>query len=179
MCESLILRLAVSADVPELERLIPLSVRGLQRGYYTTAQIEGAIGTVFAVDQQLIDDGTYFVVTEAGRIVGAGGWSRRKAVCGGHGWRTGEDSTLDPSTDPARIRAFFVHPDHARRGIGTRLLEACEAALRAAGFRRVLLMATLAGEPLYAARGYQVTERTEVTLPNGLGLPVVQMEKGW
>ncbi len=177
MNDSLHLRLATPDDVSALEALIPLSVRGLQSAFYSSAQMEAALGPVFGVDRQLIDDGTYFVVEEMKRIVGCGGLSRRRAVFGGDRNRTGEDAALDPAHDPARIRAFFVHPDQARRGIGRRILAACETAARAAGFRTAVLVATLAGEPLYAAGGYTVTQRYEVPLTNGLTLPVVRMMK--
>lgn len=169
------LRPAREADIPVLEELIPLSVRGLQKATYSPAQMEAALGPVFGVDRQLIHDGTYFVVESAGRIVGCGGWSRRQAVFGGDRERKGEDAALDPARDPARVRAFFVHPDFARRGIGRLMLTHCEEAIRAAGFREAVMVATLAGEPLYAAFGYTALERYEVPLAGGVLLPAVRM----
>ena len=171
------IRLARDADIIALERLIPLSVRGLQASVYTPAQMEAALGPVFGVDRQLIRDGTYFVVENDDVIVGCGGWSRRKAVFGGDRERPGEDAALDPEKDSARIRAFFVHPDWARRGVGCLILAKCEEAIRAAGFRDAVMVATLAGEPLYAAFGYAVLERYQVPLGKGLTLPVVRMGK--
>jgi N-acetylglutamate synthase-like GNAT family acetyltransferase len=171
------IRPAREEDVPALERLIPLSVRGLQATTYSQAQMKAGLGPVFGVDRQLIRDGTYFVVEEGGEIVACGGWSRRKAVFGGDRERTGEDAALDPAHDAARIRAFFVHPECARRGIGRLILTRCEEAIQAAGFREAIMVATLAGEPLYAACGYAVVERYEVPLSKGLLLPVVRMGK--
>ena len=171
------LRLARGEDAPALEELIPLSVRALQAPYYSSAQMEAAIGPVFSVDNQLISDGTYFVVEDSGRVIAGGGWSKRKAVCGGDRGRTGEDELIDPARDAARIRAFFVHPDFARRGIGRALLVACEEAILANGFDRAELAATLAGEPLYAAFGYKVMERYDYPMSDGLTLPVVRMGK--
>jgi GNAT superfamily N-acetyltransferase len=164
-------------DVPALEALIPLSVRALQSQNYSPAQMEAALGPVFGVDRQLIADGTYFVAEKAGRIVGCGGWSRRKAVFGGDRARTGADELIDPSRDAARIRAFFVHPDFARRGIGRAILAACESEIVAADFSTAELVATLAGEPLYAAFAYGVVERFDVPMSGGLKLPVVRMRK--
>jgi len=171
------IRHARTDDIPALEELIPLSVRALQSAHYSPAQIEAALGPVFGVDRQLIADGTYFVVEEAGRIAGCGGWSRRKAVFGGDRSRTGADDLIDPSRDAARIRAFFVHPDFARRGIGRAILAACEAAIVTAKFSTAELVATLAGEPLYAAFSYEVVERCDVPMSGGLKLPVVRMKK--
>lgn len=173
------LRLAREEDVAELERLIPLSVRGLQAAYYSPAQMEAALGPVFGVDRQLIRDGTYFVAEREGAIVGCGGWSRRRSLYGGDDGRAGEDGLLDPRRDAARVRAFFVHPAWARRGIGRSIMAACEEAIRAAGFHEVEMVATLAGEPLYASFGYRVVERYEIPLKNGLGLPVVRMARTW
>lgn len=164
-------------DVDALEDLIPLSVRSLQAAHYSTAQIEAALGPIFGVDRQLITDGTYFVVENAGRIVGCGGWSRRKAVFGGDRARSGHDDLIDAARDPARIRAFFVRPDFVRLGIGRALLAACEVALMKEGFRSAELVATLAGEPLYAACAYEVVERYEVPMAGELQLPVVRMRK--
>lgn len=171
------LRLAVETDIPALEQLIPLSVRALQAAHYSPAQMEAALGPVFGVDRQLILDGTYFVAEEQGQIVGCGGWSRRKAMFGGDRDRAGEDGLLDPKSDPARIRAFFIHPNWARRGIGRSILVACEAAIRQARFQKIELVATLTGEPLYAANGYSVVECYEVPMSDGLALPVVKMAK--
>lgn len=171
------LRVAVMGDVPALEELIPLSVRALQLAHYSHAQMEVALGPVFGVDRQLITDGTYFIVEDASRIVGCGGWSRRKAVFGGDRERSGQDELIDPARDPARIRAFFVHPDFARRGIGRAILAACESAIVAAKFADAELVATLTGEPLYAAFAYEVVERYEVPMSEGLNLPVVRMKK--
>ena len=172
-----LLRLARDEDTTALERLIPLSVRALQAPYYSSAQMETALGPIFGVDRQLIKDGTYFVAEQDREIVGCGGWSKRKALFGGDRGRAGEDVALDPKYDAARIRAFFVHPSWARRGIGRSILGACERAILAAHFRTVDLVATLAGEPLYAAFGYAVVERYEIALAGGLSLPVVRMSK--
>lgn len=172
------LRAACDEDVPVLEKLIPLSVRSLQAPHYSAAQMEAALGPVFGVDRQLIRDGTYLVAVTQARVVGCGGWSRRKSLFGGDGCRSsGEDPLLDPKGDPARIRAFFVDPEFARRGIARAILEACEISIRAAGFGSAELVATLAGEPLYAGSGYTTVERCEILLGGGLGLPVVRMRK--
>ena len=170
-------RLAREDDIPALEWLIPHSVRVLQAAHYSAAQMEAALGPVFGVDRQLIEDGTYFVVEQAGEIVGCGGWSRRRSLFGGDHGRTASDPELDPRHDPARVRAFFVHPSWARRGIGRSILAACERAIRDAAFENVELVATLAGEPLYASFGYTPVERYEVPMKGGLSLPVVRMIK--
>jgi GNAT superfamily N-acetyltransferase len=132
---------------------------------------------VFGVDRQLVRDGTYFVVEHEGRIIGCGGWSRRAPLCGGDHGRDSEGPELDPRADAARIRAFYVHPDWARRGVGRAVMAACERAMAEAGFRAVVMMSTLAGEPLYASLGYAVSERCDVEMGGGLKLPVVRMGK--
>src|SRR5689334_3255976 len=161
-------RLALDADIPELEVLIPLSVRGLQAAHYSPAQMEAALGPVFGVDRQLIRDGTYFVVEKESQIVGCGGWSKRRSLYGGDRDRVEADPELDPKCDAARVRAFFVHPAWARRGIGRSIMSACERAIIAAGFCTVDIVATLAGEPLYASFGYAVIERYEIAMTGGL-----------
>jgi GNAT superfamily N-acetyltransferase len=171
------LRLATDQDIPALEALIPLSVRALQAEHYSPAQMEAALGPVFGADRELIADGTYFVVTCDGALAGCGGWSRRQSLFGGTQALAGDSVLLDPARDSARIRAFFVHPQWARLGIGRCILRACEAAIAAAGFRNVALVATLAGEPLYASFAYVATRRYELPLPEGLSLPVVHMAK--
>lgn len=174
---SFTVRPATLADVPAIEALIPLSVRTLQSPYYTAAQMEGAVGTVFAVDTQLIEDGAYFVAEADQALVGCGGWSRREALCGGNRSKTKVDAELDPAHDAARLRAFFIRPGWERRGIGSEIVRRSEAAAVAAGFRRIEIAATLVGELLYAKFGYAVAERYEVPLANGLRLPVVRMTK--
>jgi len=174
------LRKAMPADVPALETLIEASVRGLQAQDYSPSQIESALTSVYGVDSQLIADGTYFVAqanSAGGAIVACGGWSKRKTLYGGDVWKAREDSLLNPQTDAAKIRAFFVHPDWVRRGIGTLLLDACEQAAMAEGFRRFEMGATLSGVPLYRARGYVSLENLGVPLANGESLPIVRMEK--
>ena len=171
------LRQAVSTDIPALRVLIDASVLGLQAADYTPAQIEGALQTVYGVDSQLIADGTYFVVEAEAVIVGCGGWSKHKTLFGGDRWTGREDALLDPRQDAAKIRAFFVHPDWVRRGIGSMILEACEKAASAAGFTRFEMGATLTGVPLYRAKGYVALENLDVPLKNGESLVVVRMEK--
>ena len=171
------LRLARMEDVEQLEALIPLSVRSLQAPYYSPAQMDAALGPVFGVDRQLIADGTYYSAVAEEHIVGCGGWSKRSALYGGDADRPPSTAQLDPRTDPARVRAFFVHPDWARRGIGRAILVACEEAIRAAGFRRIEMIATLAGVPLYAACGYRELEPFEMMLEGGIRLPGVRMGK--
>ena len=171
------LRLAEESDVSAIEALIPISVRALQAPYYSTAQVDAALGPVFGVDRQLIRDGTYFVAEQDRLIVGCGGWSRRRSLYGGDTGRKCEDGLLDPQREAARVRAFFVHPTWARRGIGRSIMVACEHAIIDGGFRSVDLIATLAGEPLYARFGYAVVERYDIAMANGLILPVVKMTK--
>jgi GNAT superfamily N-acetyltransferase len=172
------IRLAAAADIPRLRGLIEASVRGLQAGDYSPRQIERALEVVFGVDTQLIDDGTYFAAEAEANIVGCGGWSKRKTLYGGDRWTARDDETpLDPARDAAKIRAFFILPAWARRGIGSLILEACESAAIAAGFKRFEMGATLTGVPLYLARGYTEIESLSVPLGNGESLPIVRMEK--
>lgn len=175
------LRRAGPEDAPALDELIRLSVHGLQTAHYSVAQREAALGPVFGVDHQLIADGTYFVAVAGAQLVAAGGWSRRAARFGGSAGRpdSGSAAWLDPGSAAARIRAFFVHPDWARRGLGRALLARCESEIQAAGFSSAEIVATLAGEPLYAAGGYRVTARSTIALPNGLALLVVHMVSDW
>jgi N-acetylglutamate synthase-like GNAT family acetyltransferase len=186
------LRLATREDIPMLRELIDTSVRGLQTQDYTPAQIDGALKTVFGVDSQLIADGTY-IVAEASlpsldnhepyrsesrpMIAGCGGWSKRKTLYGSDHWTGREDALLDPRQDAAKIRAFFIHPDWARRGVGTMILEACENAARAAGFTRFEMGATLTGAKLFGAKGYVAVKPISIPLANGETLPVIHMEK--
>jgi GNAT superfamily N-acetyltransferase len=171
------LRTAVPADVPAIEALIGDSVRGLSGGRYDAAQVESSLRHVFGVDTQLIADGTYYVVETAGGLAAAGGWSARRTLYGGDRHKSAADLRLDPASEPARIRAFFVHPRWARRGLGRRLFAACQDAARAAGFRAFELVATLPGEPLYAALGFVARESVIVPLPDGLTLPCVRMTR--
>jgi GNAT superfamily N-acetyltransferase len=172
------LRVAREDDIPAIAALIPLSVRALQAEHYSTAQMDAALGPVFGVDRELIRDGTYFVVEHKGALVGCGGWSRRRSLFGGDAGRAaGEHALLDPARDSARIRAFFVHPDWARRGIGRLIMDACQTAIVQARFQSIELVATLAGEPLYAAHSYTVAERYDIPLAGGLRLPAVRMVK--
>lgn len=171
------MRLATPDDLPALRELIPASVRALSPGYYTPAQIESSIRHVFGPDTQLVADGTYFVVVEEGRIVGCGGWSRRRTLYGGDQMKAEEDPLVDPAVEPARVRAFFVHPEWARRGVGTRILNACIGAARKAGFRRLELVATLPGEPLYRSFGFVAEERFDAPMADGTTLPVVRMTR--
>lgn len=165
------------ADVPAVQALIATSVRSLSIGFYTPEQIEAAIVAVFGVDTQLITDRTYYVIVAAGELMAAGGWSFRRTLFGGDQMKAAEDPRLDPATEPARIRAFFVHPARARRGLAKRLYGECARAAFAAGFRRFELMATLPGEPLYAALGFAPVERITLPLAAGVELPLVRMDR--
>lgn len=171
------LRLARPDDTPALEDLIRLSARGLSREDYSDAEIETAIAHVFGVDSELVGDGTYFVIEHDGRPLACGGWSRRRTLFGGDRYHGRESGWLDPAADAARIRAFFVHPDAARQGLGSQLLDACEDAARAAGFSRMEMMATLPGVKLYRALGYAPAPPQVFTMPNGVALTFVPMAK--
>jgi GNAT superfamily N-acetyltransferase len=134
---------------------------------------------IFGVDSQLIEDNTYYTALSGNQIVGCGGWSKRKTLFGGDQVKSDEDNLLNPAQDAARIRAFFVHPQWARQGIGKRIMQMCEDAAQRAGFQTIELVATLPGEPLYAAMGYQSTRRFDVAMPDGEVLPVAQMMKSF
>jgi len=176
------IRKACTADIPMLRQVIESSVRGLQAHDYSPRQIELALENLYGVDTQLIADGTYFAaeaVSEgaAPQIVGCGGWSRRRTLFGGDQWCARQDDLLDPKRDSAKIRAFFIRPDWARRRIGTMILNVCEAAARAAGFKRLEMGATLSGVQFYRARGYIALENVRAPLAEGESLPIVRMIK--
>jgi GNAT superfamily N-acetyltransferase len=174
---SIVLRLAGRADVPTLEALIARSARGLSLHDYRAAQIEGALRGAFRIDSQLLEDGTYFAAEENADLAGCGGWSYRATLFGGDA-RSGRDaSLLDPRTQAAKIRAFFVEPSKARRGIGSLLLERCEREAKARGFSRVELMATLPGVRLYAARGYVGKDTVSYDLGGGESIEFIPMQK--
>ena len=155
-----VLRAALPADVPALEALIAASARALGRGYYTEAETEAAITHVFGVDSALVADRSYLIAEVDGVLAGCGGWSARRTLFGGDRFAAREDDRLDPAVDAARIRAFFVAPAFARRGVGATILGGCEAAARDAGFASAALMATLPGVPFYAAHGYHAGTET-------------------
>jgi GNAT superfamily N-acetyltransferase len=175
------LRRAVASDIPRMREIIEASVRGLQAEFYNPIQIEGALQSVYGVDSQLIADGTYFAAEQefnaSALIVACGGWSKRQTLYGGDQYGGREDSLLDPRRDAARIRAFFVHPQWARQGIGGMILQACEEAAREAGFTRLEMGATLSGVAFYRAKGYAPAEEQEVPLGNGATLPILRMTK--
>ena len=179
-------RLATHADIAQIEALIDRSVRELQIHDYTSFQIDEALRTYLSLDTQLIADQTYFVVEDpSGAIIASGGWSPRKTLCGGDTSVSGsnhaaqrDSSLLDPVTGAAKIRAFYVHPDWARRGIGSKILELCEDAARTAGFARFEMGATLTGVPLYSRHGYIEIERLALPFSNGDSLAIVRMVKG-
>lgn len=178
MASVMILRQAREADIPALQALVEASVRELGRPFYSRQQIEQSLVHVFGVDRQLIADGTYYVVDADGEIVGCGGWSQRKTPFGGDQASDVRDATLrTPGEEPAVLRAFFVHPEWTRRGIGRWLVTACETRARRAGFTCFELVSTLSGRPLYAALGYREGESMAIPLAEDVVLEAVRMKK--
>jgi len=176
----LLYRLATPSDIPRLTALIDASVRGLGAADYSPSQIDQALGTWLGLDTQLIADQTYFAVEAPGHpatLAACGGWSRRHTPYGSDHRPGRDDSLLDPRTDAAKIRAFFVHPAWARQGIGSRILALCEQAARAEGFNRCEMGATLTGIPLYRRHGYLEGEHVALPLANGESLSIVKMTK--
>lgn len=168
-------RLAKTGDLETLRSLMDLAIGELQKAFLSEAEIESS-RALMGLDSQLIDDGTYFVVEADGRIAGCGGWSRRATLYGGDQSPGRDAALLDPGKEPARVRAMYTHPAFTRRGVGRLILKLCEEAARREGFTRVWLMATLAGEPLYRACGYEVIERVSDDR-GGAPVPLLQMGK--
>ncbi len=170
-------RVATLEDLPAIRALIPISVRGLNAGLYSEAQLAASLAHLFGADTQIIEDGTYFVVPAGdGTLAACGGWSRRKTLYGGDQFKAAADPLLNPAVDPARVRAMFVHPAFARRGLGRTLLDLCRAAARAEGFRALALGSTLPGVPLYTAYGFRPRAEVAEPMPGGLTFPLVRME---
>jgi GNAT superfamily N-acetyltransferase len=168
-------RLATREDLDALRALMNAAIGELQKPFLDAAQIASS-RTIMGLDTQLIDDGTYFIVTDNGALAGCGGWSRRATLYGGDRSPGRDAALLDPAKDAARVRAMYTHPDFTRRGVGRLILKLCEEAARAEGFTRTELMATMAGEPLYRACGYQPVERI-VDDRGGAGVPLLKMRK--
>lgn len=171
------LRLATMDDADEIDALMKASIREIFPAVYDAQQTASAEVHVASVDRQMLADGTYFVIEESGEIVACGGWSRRAKFYTGSGSHDDDTRLLEPETEPARVRAMFTRGDRTRRGLGTRILEACESAARAEGFSRLTLMATLSGLPLYQRFGFVESARTRITMPDGHGLECVEMER--
>ena len=172
----LTLRLALEDDLAALGELMRVAIGQLQGPFLTPEQIAASF-SIMGLDTQLVADRTYFLVEAGDRIAGCGGWSRRATLFGGDHTLNRDAALLDPARDAARVRAMYTHPDFTRRGVGRMILLACEAAAAAAGFRRCELAATLAGEPLYRACGYQQIERFDSDTPQGVTVPLVRMGK--
>ena len=168
-------RLAVRGDIPALSALMDAAISDLQKGFLDDAQIASS-RAFMGIDSQLIDDGTYFVVELDGVIAGCGGWSRRATLCGGNQTPGRDARLLDPAAEPARVRAMYTSPAFARRGVGRPILSLCEAAAAAEGFRTLSLMATLSGQPLYAAYGFLAIERVADSR-GGAAVPLIRMDK--
>ena len=172
---SVIVRVSTMEEVPQLNQLITQSARELSKGFYSDEETEAAIEHVFGVDTALVKDGSYFTAEIDGKLAGCGGWSRRRTLYGGDQRPMGGAEFLDPQQDAARIRAFFIAPDAARRGVGTAIFNACKAAARAQGFTALELMATLPGVPFYKVLGFQKLEDVADTLPNGVTIRFERM----
>jgi len=172
-----LLRLATPADARSIEALMKESAAAIFHRYYDERQCLSAIRHVAEVDLMLLTDNTYFVLEVDDELVACGGWSRRDRLYTGSGEATADDRLLDPTGEPARVRAMFVRDDWTRRGLGRRILQECEAAARREGFRELTLGATLPGVPLYLAYGFQPVEEFDVTLSDGVKLPCVSMWK--
>ena len=173
------IRPAMLSETAELQALIAASARRLQTSDYTPEQIEAAIRSVYGVDTVLIEDGTYFVAVSDSNpadFAGCGGWSKHKTLYGADHWTARDDELLNPATDAAKVRAFFVSPDWARQGVGSALLDACETAAGEAGFQRAEMGATLTGVKLFAARGYRAIERISIPVEETF-IDVIRMEK--
>lgn len=168
-------RPAVRADIPALTTLVDAAIAELQKPFLDADQIRSS-RAIMGLDTQLIDDGTYFVVERAGSIAGCGGWSRRATTYGGDHSPGRDASLLNPETDAAKVRAMYTHPDFTRQGVGRYILTLCEAAARQEGFRRVELMATMAGEPLYRSAGYEPAEAIQDDR-GGAPVPLLRMTK--
>lgn len=171
----MLLRLARRDDLTGLEALMDAAISGLQAPFLDERQIASS-RAIMGLDTQLVEDGTYFVVESNGELAGCGGWSRRATLYGGDRTPGRSAALLNPATDAARIRAMYTHPHHARRGVGRRILSACEDAARREGFTRMELMSTLSGEPLYLACGYVPLERV-TDARGGAPVPLVRMAK--
>ena len=170
-------RLARLDEADAIDALMKAATRDLFPHFYDAVQTASSIEHVASVDLTLIEDGTYYVGDAGDELVACGGWSRRDRLYTGSGAADDDARLLDPATEPARVRAMFVRADWTRRGLGTRILELCEAAARAEGFRTLSLMATLPGLPLYERCGFRLLRRTDVRMPDGVTIPCASMEK--
>ncbi|MBL8628899.1 MAG: GNAT family N-acetyltransferase [Rhodospirillaceae bacterium] len=176
MTASLTLRRAALADIPVLHPIMNAAIRDLLKPFLSAAEVEASF-EIMGMDTQLITDGTYFVAMIGDDIAGCGGWSRRATLFGGDHSAGRDAALLDPKIDAARVRAMYTAPAFTRRGVGRAILEACESAARAEGFQRVELVATMAGQPLYAACGYKPIAAMSSTTSTGVVIPLMRMGK--
>ena len=172
-----LLRVATPADEAAVEALMKESAAALFPHFYDERQVTSGVRFIAVVDRMLLEDGTYYVLESGGDVVACGGWSRRGKLYSGSGDAGDDDRLIDPATEPARVRAMFVRADWTRRGLGRRIIDECEAAARREGFRRLALVSTMPGLPLYLACGFEPLEEVVVTMPDGVTVPAVSMQK--
>ena len=169
-------RLANSEDIPAVKELMEQSISKLLGNYVNEEELEASFESM-GFDGQLILDKTYFLIDFEGILVGCGGWSNRKTLFGGNHTPNRSNDFLDPNHDAAKIRAMYTHPDWARKGIGTFILQLAEKEASNARFKRCELMATLSGIYLYKNRGYKIDEETFYKSKKGNSVKMFKMTK--
>ena len=173
----LAIRVANLTDFDALYTLAEAAAHSACAGDYTPVQVQTLLRCGLRVDVQLIRDRTCYVIEHARRVVACGAWSHRAAWMGRiHPDDTGSPrDLLDPEVHPARLRAFFVHPEFARRGMGRVLVALCERLASAARFRELELLATPAGRRLFLACGFRDVEPMTQIFPNGVAVCTYRM----
>ena len=168
-------RIATADDLVVLEVVMDSAISELQQGFLSPEEIESS-RAIMGIDTQLIKDRTYYVVLEGEAVAGCGGWSRRATLYGGDHTPGRDPELLDPTVDAARVRAMYTNPAYARRGVGRLILSLCQQAAKDEGFKRLELMGTVAGEPLYTRYGFVPIERLTDDR-GGVAVPLVKMAK--
>jgi len=166
MCQTITIRPAVPGDLDRVSTMLARSYRALLAADYAPEVLRDALPYLTRANPALMRCRTYLVAfDDTGRPLAAGGWTDTSP----HG-SAGRRSE-------AHVRHVATDPDHARTGLGRRLMGEVIASAEAAGVTLLHCQSTLTAQPFYKSLGFEMRGRIDIRIAPGVWFPAVQMRR--